>query len=243
MLRWVAVLFLLIVAGCAADVAGPVPVYQPTTAPGFQSASTLPAAAAPAMLPATAPGISVTVPPAQPVVGMCRSRLFLPGTNYEAIWDATVDVVDDFFEIDQEEPVRLLGNILTEGRILTRAEIGPTIFEPWRRTSVGLQQRVESTLQSIRRYAEIRVLPGENGLWVEVAVFKELEDVVQPEQATAGAATFRNDSSLVRVETPIGQQEVHQGWIPMGRDVALEQEMLGELQLRVGTAPRFVSGL
>ena len=30
------------------------------------------------------------------------------------------------------------------------------------------------------------------------AVFKELEDIVRPEQATAGAATFRYDSSLTR---------------------------------------------
>lgn len=180
------------------------------------------------------------VPVVQPAAVVCESRILLPGTNYEATWDSVVDVVDDYFRIEQEEPVRLLGNILTEGRILTRPEVGATIFEPWRRDSVGLAQRVESTLQSIRRYAEVRVLPGEGGLWVEVAVFKELEDVVQPERATAGAATFRNDTSFVRVETPVGQQEVHHGWIQLGRDLALEQEILAELQARYGAAPMSV---
>jgi hypothetical protein len=238
-------LLLLVATGCASSVPGPAPVYQTTTAPLFQPVAAaptvqptpmmpgLPASAAPAIL----PGPITTVPAVQPAVVIAESRTFLPGTNYEATWDAVVDVVDDYFDIEQEEPVRLLGNTLTEGRILTRPEIGATIFEPWRRTSVGLYQRVESTLQSIRRYAEIRVMPGEGGFWVEVAVFKELEDVIQPERATAGAATFRNDSSLVRVETPVGQQEVHQGWIQLGRDPVLEQEMLAVLQSRYGSTP------
>lgn len=251
--RLVAVLLLLLpLAGCASSVPGPVPVYQTSTAPLFQPVAAgpalepipaapgmgLPPSAAPAVLPGTVAGIpATTVPGVQPAAVMYESRVFLPGTNYEAAWDVVVDVVDDYFDIEQEEPVRLVGNILTEGRILTRPEVGATIFEPWRRTSVGFYQRFESTLQSIRRYAEIRVVPGEGGLWAEVTVFKELEDVVQPEQATAGAATFRNDSSFVRVETPVGEQEVHHGWIQLGRDPVLEQEILAELQARYGGVP------
>ena len=42
----------------------------------------------------------------------------------------------------------------------------------------------------MRRRAVVRVIPAQGGHWVDVAVFKELEDVVKPEHATAGAATF-----------------------------------------------------
>jgi hypothetical protein len=65
-----------------------------------------------------------------------------------------------------------------------------------------------------------------------VAVFKELEDVARPEHATAGAATFRYDDSLTRVANPVGGQEINRGWIPQGRDTALEQRIVAELQCR-----------
>lgn len=211
----------------------PAVVIQPASTP-----SALPSVAGPAALPGPVSAVgSTTAPTAQSAQVVYESRLFLPGTNYETAWESVVDVVDDYFEIEREEPVRLLGNVLTEGRIDTRPEIGATLLEPWRRSSVGFSERLESTLQSIRRYAQIRVLPGDGGFWVNVAVFKELEDVVQPENSTVGAATFRGDTSFVRVETPVGQQEVHRGWIQLGRDPILEQEMLGELQGRYGTSP------
>jgi hypothetical protein len=76
----------------------------------------------------------------------------------------------------------------------------------------------------------------EGGHFVDVAVYKELEDVLEPENASAGAATFRHDASLTRVVTPIGSQEINDGWIPKGRDTALEQRILGQLVARVEEA-------
>ena len=70
------------------------------------------------------------------------------------------------------------------------------------------------------------------------AVFKELEDVVRPEQATAGAATFRYDSSLVGIINPITGQQITKGWIPQGRDTALEQYMIAHLLSRCGQRRR-----
>ena len=162
---------------------------------------------------------------------------FLPVTDHEFVWETMVDVVDDYFQIKQEEPVRLVGNVLTEGRLDTRPAIGSTIFEPWRRDSASRYEKLESTLQSMRRHAVVRVVPAEGGYLVDVAVYKELEDVVEPENASAGAATFRHDSSLTRVVTPVGSQEIHDGWIPKGRDTALEQRILGQLIDRAGEAP------
>jgi hypothetical protein len=178
----------------------------------------------------------LAAPIGEPIQMLAENPVFLPGTNHEFAWETLVDVVDDYFQVAHEEPMRLLGNVLTEGRLETLPEVGATLFEPWRRDSVGSEQRLESTLQSIRRYAQVRAIPAEGGFWFEVAVFKELEDVVQPENSTAGAAIFRNDSSLVRVESPVGEQEINRGWIPLGRDSALEQEMIAELQARYGSA-------
>jgi hypothetical protein len=124
------------------------------------------------------------------------------------------------------------------------AEVSPTIFEPWRHDTVDSQQRVENTLQSMRRRAVVRVVPAQGGHWVDVQVFKELEDVVRPEQATAGAATFRYDSSLTRVANPIGAEQITKGWIAQGRDTALEQQIIGDLLNRCGqtSGPTVVRG-
>jgi len=148
-----------------------------------------------------------------------------------------VDIVDDDFEIEREEPVRQFQTVLTSGRIDTRPKIGATIFEPWHHDSPDRYARWEATLQSLRRRAEIRVDPRDGGYWVAVLVFKELEDVSQPLAATTSSATFRNDSSLTRVVSPIGEQQVNAGWIPAGRDTVLEQRLIEKIALRFGLAP------
>ena len=160
--------------------------------------------------------------------------VLLPACDHEFAWETVVDVIDDYFKIKQEEPVRLVGNVVTEGRLDTFPEVGSTLFEPWRHDSVGSYEKLESTLQSIRRTATVRVTPAptQNGYLVDVAVFKELEDVVRPAHATAGAATFRYDSSLTRVVSPVGEQEINEDWIPLGRDTSLEQRIIGHLLAR-----------
>ncbi len=156
------------------------------------------------------------------------------------VWETVVEVVGDYFAIAHEEPARRVDSVVTEGRLETLPELGATIFEPWRYDSVGLEERLESTLQTIRRRAVVRVMPGERGFWVEVAVFKELEDARRPSRATAGAATFRTDTSLVRIDSPVGEQPPTAGWIPLGRDEALEQRILGHLLTRFGQPTRTV---
>jgi hypothetical protein len=178
--------------------------------------------------------------PAQAVT--YENPVFIPGTDFQRIWETVVDVVDDYFRIEREEPVRLVGNVLTEGRLDTFPEVSSTLLEPWRRDSATSYDKVEATLQSMRRRAQVRVLPAEGGFWVDVAVYKELEDMVQPEQSTVGSATFHTESTQVRIINPIGAQEMHQGWIPKGRDPNLEQLMICQLQSRLsGATPTYLS--
>ncbi len=175
-------------------------------------------------------------PIAPPVAVLFDNPMFIPVQDPHQVWENVVDVVDDHFRIRSEEPVR--AGILTEGRLDTFPEVGSTILEPWRSDSADTYEKLESTLQSIRRYAQVRVIPAQGGHLLDVTVFKELEDVTRPAHSSAGAATFRNDTSLTRVVNPIYEQEIHENWIALGRDRALEQRLLGELQSRFGVVNR-----
>lgn len=159
--------------------------------------------------------------------------LFVATVDHEGLWNQVVDELDDYFRIAREQRVQEIGGVLTEGRIDTHPAIGATFFEPWRRDSTPGQERLEATLQSIRRRATVRVIPREGGFLVEVQVLKELEDVSQPERSTASSPTWRHDGSLVRGEsnTQTGPQTL--GWICIGRDPSLEQQILAELQARL----------
>jgi len=190
-----------------------------------------------AALPPASVGCVGGVPCAGPtptrVAACSQNPVFLSDPHHERVWETVVDVVDDHFKIEREEPVRQIGSVLTEGRLDTFPKVGATLFEPWHRDSADAYERLESTLQSIRRHAEVKVTPDKGGYWVEVVVLKEVEDVMRPTQSSAGAATFRNDSSLTRVVSPAADQQINEGWIPLGRDPALEQRILAELHSRV----------
>ncbi len=164
----------------------------------------------------------------------CQNPTLVPYYPPFETWETIVDVVDDYFAIAREDPVRQIGDVLVEGRLDTRPEVGATLLEPWRHDSADLRERVESTLQTIRRRATVRVTPAANGYLVEVVVYKELEDVVHPEQATAGAATLPYNPPLTKVTNPILETPVEDGWIVLGRDPVLEQRILRHIVQRFG---------
>jgi hypothetical protein len=164
-----------------------------------------------------------------------ENPLFVPAVDQEFLWNQAVDTIDNYFRIEREERIRLIGGVLTEGRIDTFPTTGSTIFEPWRRDSTRGYEKLHATLQSIRRRAALRVIPTEGGYLLDVTVQKELEDLDKPENATAGGATLRHDGSIVRPEGQAGRFSVTLGWIPLGRDVSLEQRILADLAGRLNT--------
>ncbi len=162
--------------------------------------------------------------------------LVIPVTNGELAWDQLTDVVSTYFPISREQPVQLIDGVLTEGFIETPPRPGATFLEPGRKDVAGSFNRWQSTLQSIRRRAYIRVMPTAAGWAIEPQVFKELEDLAHPEHASAGAASMRYDNSLPtsrRLEVNRTRDSVN--WIPLGRDEPLEQKMLREIQERLTT--------
>jgi hypothetical protein len=148
-----------------------------------------------------------------------------------------VDVLDDYFRIAHEDRVRQVGEVLTEGRIDTFPRTGATVLEPWRKDSVGRFQRWEATLQTIRRRAQARVIPSAGGFLVEVIVEKEQEALDRPEHATAASAGLRLGETIDNQPRVSLTDDPHTlGWVPLGRDVILEQAILMELTRRIGTA-------
>ena len=161
--------------------------------------------------------------------------LFVPVADREFLWNQLVDATDDYFKIQKEERIRQIGGILVEGRIDTRPSVGSTLLEPWRHDATPGYEKLHGTLQSIRRQAVMRVIPTQGGYLIDLAVYKQLEDLAQPEHSTVGGRTLRHDSSLVRNEEQFGRDLGPQsvGWIPLGRDVSLEQRMLADIYARV----------
>ncbi|MEX0715165.1 MAG: hypothetical protein WD066_01190 [Planctomycetaceae bacterium] len=148
--------------------------------------------------------------------------VFVPGGNHEMVWERTVDVLHTYFEIGRENKL--------DGVIETRSKTGSSVIEPWHHETVGCENRWESTLQSIRRRAIVTITPVEGGFFIGVEAYKELEDLVGVAALTAGGATFQDFNPLRRDLDLVVGQSTPSGWIPQGRDVALEQKMLDSIR-------------
>lgn len=149
--------------------------------------------------------------------------LVAPSSDFEAVWKATIAAVDEYFDIRSEN--RLARKIVTDPKA------GATLLEPWYGDSAGLDQRLESTLQSIRRFAIVQVDPAPGGGWaVKVEVRKELEDLQKPDRQLGGRAVFANDFPVNRTREIVGPVPLPVGWIPRGRDERLERAILARIR-------------
>jgi len=153
--------------------------------------------------------------------------LVVPSIDFETIWNTTIAVLDEYFDIATENR--------QQRRIVTQPKVGGTVLEPWNQDSGDFYERVESTLQTIRRYAIVTIEPDPTGMGqaVRVEVFKELEDMVRPERAPAGRAIFSNEFPVNRSREVVGPVDLPQGWIPRGRDLIVEQSILRRLQRKL----------
>ncbi len=212
----------------------------PVAAPGAVVVPQVPAAVGGPVGPLNdiAPGGMVSpqfgLPPGAEVMPVPASAITVPVTDDNVAWEQIVDVVTDYFTVAKEQQARRGTDGWAEGLIETTAQDGATWLEPHRKDSVGEFNRWESTFQSIRRRATIRVVPNAAGYTIEVIVNKELEDLPHPERSTAGAATFRFDSSLpTRREQVVSRTRTSNRWIAIGRDPPLEQRMLADIHARL----------
>ena len=152
----------------------------------------------------------------QPAVA--NNPIVVRANNGEFVWERTVDVIHEYlFEIERENRL--------DGIIETRYKTGASLLEPWHPDSVGMANRWESTLQSIRRKAFVSVTPVQGGFLVGVEAVKEIEDVSRTANSP-GAATFLDNNPLQRDLNVVVGQATPSGWISRGRDPELEASML-----------------
>ncbi len=149
------------------------------------------------------------------------------------LWRQIVDAVDDHFRIDKEQPVRRDNMNWLEGSLTTYPIVSGTSLEPWRNDASRGFERLQSTFQTIRRKATVRIIPEVTGYLVDIQVMKEQEDVDQSQFSTAGASAQRHDGSIVRHENQLRQAPVTLGWYEIGRDRDLERRLMESILGRI----------
>ncbi len=143
--------------------------------------------------------------------------------NYGKVFENVLDIVGDYFEISYANRY--------DGHIETFPRIAPGFEQIWKPGSPDAYQRLEATLQTIRHRGSVIIQPAEDGgFFVQVTVFKELEDLSRPIRATAGAASFRTDITVERQFEVIDPSVYESNWIPQGRNTELEQLILQRLK-------------
>ncbi len=170
-----------------------------------------------------APGEGYTGP------GVIPNPAALPPLEDQFVWQQVVDVVDDYFRVAREQPVQNSNGVTLEGRLESAYRIGAGLFEPWRRDSTVGFERLQSTLQTIRRRATVVVRPSPAGYDIEVIVRKELEDVDRNQGSGSASASMRHDGTVVRTDSIVDSKQTTLGWIPQGRDPTLEQVILRDI--------------
>ncbi|MCL2710514.1 MAG: hypothetical protein FWE95_06515 [Planctomycetaceae bacterium] len=169
-----------------------------------------------------------------------HNPILVENYNHEFLWEVIVDVLDSHFEIEREIPIRLYGDVLTEGHIETKPKIGPSLVEFWHADSVGFAERRDCTLQTIRRRVEVHIVPGNGGYTIDVRVFKELEDNPRPLHAVANASTLRFQDNADEFADKIGVDRSSAGWFIIDRDAALENLLLSEIVYRLNNPPQII---
>ena len=160
-----------------------------------------------------------------PVASQQVNTVFIANEDQDAVWERIVDVVHDYFEIDRENRL--------DGIIETKPLVAAGILEPWHKDSVGLGNRLEGSLQSVRRRGFVNVTPTQGGYLVSVEIYKEQEDVITSPDKSAGNSTFQESRPLQRDLTLVVGDAAPQGWIALGHDQALEDRMLQQIQQRL----------
>ena len=169
-----------------------------------------------------------------------HNPIFVENYDHEFLWAIVVDVIDTHFEIEREIPIRLHGNVLTEGHIETKPKIGASLAEFWHADSVGFSERFDSTLQTIRRRVEVHIIPETGGYTIDARVFKELEDNAQPLRAAANASNLRFQDNADEFADQIGVDPSSVGWFIIERDAAMENRLLLEIVYRLKNPPQVI---
>ena len=169
-----------------------------------------------------------------------HNPIFVENYDHGFLWETVVDVIDTHFEIEREIPIRVHGNVLTEGHIETKPKIGASLAEFWHADSVGFAERFDCTLQTIRRRVEVHIIPETGGYTIDVRVFKELEDNFRPLHAVAHSSNLRFQNNADEFVDQIDADPSLAGWFIIERDSAMENRLLLEIVYRLKNPPQVI---
>jgi hypothetical protein len=143
--------------------------------------------------------------------------------SYGNVFEKVISVITEYFEIRYSNRY--------SGEIITFPRVAPGLEQPWKRGTPDLAQRLEATLQSLRHRAVVKIDPApDGGFFISVTVYKELEDLARPIRATAGAASFQTDNPLERQYQVVDPSVFEGNWIPLGRNLPMEQAILEKIK-------------
>jgi hypothetical protein len=153
-----------------------------------------------------------------------ENPVYLPQSPwvYKQVFTKIQDILSDYFVIVEAQPY--------DGRIVTAHSIAPGCEQPWKPGSPDSYQRLLAFCQSIRHRAVVVITSAESGgYFVDVKVFKELEDLPNPTRSTSGNAGYRLESTVGQQFQLIEPETTNNSWIPIGRDCPLEQVILSRI--------------
>jgi hypothetical protein len=179
---------------------------------------------------ATAPPVDNPIAVRAPGRDDCENPVLVsPGqptaVSYREVFEKCIDVVDDYFQVVSANPYA--------GQIVTAPRIAPGYEQVWKGGNPDPRERLLATFQTVRQTCVVTLRTGERGGYlVEVVVEKELEDLPRPSRQSVGAVfqeapTVARDLSVVPAAAiaPSGTS-----WFRIGRDFALEQQLLRRIQ-------------
>jgi hypothetical protein len=153
-----------------------------------------------------------------------ENPLYIPQgpLSYAKVYETILDVLDDIWEIAYTNRY--------EGRIETIPKVAPGLEQSWKPGSPDFYQRLYAYLQTVRHRCIVLITTADDGgYFIDLKVFKELEDLPVPLRSTAGMASFRNPTTVERQFEVIEPPLYETNWIPIGRDYKLEQVLLEKI--------------
>jgi hypothetical protein len=156
-----------------------------------------------------------------------HNPVYVPPHDYGLVFETVLSVLGDYgFEILEANRF--------DGHVDTLPRIAPGMCLLIRPGSPDPYERLLSTLQTYRHRVQVLIQPADSrGYFIQVTVFKELEDLPRPVRSTAGAAIFQTLNDVERQYDVIDPTLLESTWIPKGRDPGMEQAILQRLKGRL----------
>ncbi len=122
------------------------------------------------------------------------------------------------------------------GVITTMPEVSQHFFEFWRHDVSTWPDFWEATLNPIRRWVAVTVTHGDDGSWQDVQVVVHKERLSSPDRQfnSTGAAYQYFGDKLPSTTGLIRVTKEYDRWLDLGRDHALEDDLLRRILERAG---------